>query len=204
MSRLYAALVHHPVLDKQGQEVATAVTNLDVHDLARLARTYGLGAAYIVTPVEAQRRLVRGILDHWLEGPGRKRVPARAEAMARLRVVPDVATARAEVAAAEGRAPKVWATAARDVPGVDVVPGWGAWSEARAAGDPGLLLFGTGHGLAPGLVASCDGLLPPIRAGGYNHLSVRAAIAIAFDRLVGERGPESPADPWALPAPPRV
>ena len=204
MSRLYAALVHHPVLDKDGREVATAVTNLDVHDLARLARSYDLGAAFVVTPVEAQRRLVGGILDHWLTGAGRDRVPARAEAMSRLRVVPDVETARAEVEAGEGQAPLLWATAAREVPGTAVMTEWGAWKEARAGGRPGLLLFGTGHGLSARLVAACDGLLPPIRAGGYNHLSVRAAIAIALDRLVGEREAESPPDPWTPPAPSRV
>ena len=37
--RLAIALVHHPVLDKGGAIVTTALTNLDVHDLARSART---------------------------------------------------------------------------------------------------------------------------------------------------------------------
>lgn len=42
MSPLYCALVHHPVRDRGGNAVTTAVTNLDVHDIARTARTYGL------------------------------------------------------------------------------------------------------------------------------------------------------------------
>ncbi len=31
-------------------------------------------------------------------------------------------------------------------------------------------------------------VLPPIRAGWWNHLSVRSAVAITLDRLVGELG----------------
>jgi hypothetical protein len=49
-----------------------------------------------------------------------------------------------------------------------------------------LLLFGTGNGMAEDLLAACDYLLPPLRAGGYNNLSVRAAVAIILDRLKGE------------------
>ena len=36
------ALVHYPVLDRRGDVVTSAVTNLDVHDLARLSTTYVL------------------------------------------------------------------------------------------------------------------------------------------------------------------
>src|SRR5258706_2622956 len=40
--RIYIALLHHPVYDKNGQVVTTAVTNMDIHDIARAAETYGL------------------------------------------------------------------------------------------------------------------------------------------------------------------
>src|SRR5215470_14141915 len=36
VAALYLALLHHPVYDKNGAIVTTAVTNLDVHDLARI------------------------------------------------------------------------------------------------------------------------------------------------------------------------
>ena len=49
---VYCALVHHPVKDRAGQTVTTAVTNLDVHDIARSARTFGLRRYYVVTPIE--------------------------------------------------------------------------------------------------------------------------------------------------------
>ncbi len=39
---IYIGLVHHPVRNRHGETVATAVTNLDIHDIARAARTYGI------------------------------------------------------------------------------------------------------------------------------------------------------------------
>jgi len=51
------------------------------------------------------------------------------------------------------------------------------------------LVFGTGWGLHPSLVAELDLMLEPIRGtGAYNHLSVRAAVAIILDRLLGDWG----------------
>ena len=49
-----------------------------------------------------------------------------------------------------------------------------------------LLLFGTAHGLAPELSETADYTLPPIESTtGYNHLSVRSAVSIILDRLLG-------------------
>ena len=71
MSRLSVALVHHPVYDKHKKVVATALTNLDLHDIARSSRTYGLETYFIVHPVAAQRELAERIARHWTgeEGP---------------------------------------------------------------------------------------------------------------------------------------
>ncbi len=38
---VYVALLHHPVYDKNDQVVTTAVTNMDIHDIARSGCTYG-------------------------------------------------------------------------------------------------------------------------------------------------------------------
>lgn len=47
-----------------------------------------------------------------------------------------------------------------------------------------LILLGTGWGMPPELVESCDYILEPILGpGDYNHLSVRNAAAIILDRL---------------------
>ena len=52
----YLALVHHPVYDRHRKVVATSITNLDIHDIARSSRTYELAGYFLVHPVTAQRR----------------------------------------------------------------------------------------------------------------------------------------------------
>jgi hypothetical protein len=185
--RLAVALVHYPVVDGQGAIVTTAVTNLDVHDLARSARTYGCSDYFVVHPIEAQRELVQRIRTHWTDGSSAKRIPDRREALTRLRIVSSLD----EVWDALGgrAAVEVWATAARNVgPNVPFTHGRERLSDEN---DPRavVLLFGTGWGLATGVVSLADAVLEPIRAASesYNHLSVRAACAIALDRLLGAR-----------------
>jgi hypothetical protein len=182
--RVAIALVHFPVLDAQKAIVTTAITNLDVHDLARSARTYGCSDYFLVHPIDAQRELVAKITDHWLNGSSGKRIPDRKEALALVRAVPSLA----DVYAALGGRDQidVWVTAAREVaPPITLAEG-----RARIAtdGKPVLVVFGTGWGLAPSVIAEADETLQSIKAGhptGYNHLSVRAACAITLDRLLG-------------------
>jgi hypothetical protein len=181
--------LHYPVLDGQGAIVTTAVTNLDVHDLSRSARTYGCSDYFVVHPIAAQRELVERIRAHWTEGSSGKRIPDRKEALSVLRVVPSLEDA---IAALGGRSNiELWATAARrlDTPCRSL-----SFADARSelqgdGGKPVLILFGTGWGLATGVLSTVDALLEPIASatGGYNHLSVRAACAIALDRLCGAR-----------------
>jgi hypothetical protein len=183
--RLALALVHYPVLDGQGLVVTTAVTNLDVHDLARSARTYGCSDYFVVHPVAAQRELVARIHAHWTEGSSGRRIPARREALGVLRVV---STLEDAVAALGGRASvDVWVTAARSLgPSLSFADARGRLERAER---PVLMVFGTGWGLAREVLDGADALLEPIRAAGsdYNHLSVRSACAIALDRLLGAR-----------------
>ena len=41
-SPLYIGLVHYPIYDKNFNVIATAITNYDLHDISRSARTYGV------------------------------------------------------------------------------------------------------------------------------------------------------------------
>ncbi|MCA9532706.1 MAG: RNA methyltransferase [Myxococcales bacterium] len=187
--RVYSALVHHPVKDRDGASVATSVTNLDVHDIARSSRTYGLSGYYVVTPITAQHAIVDRILAHWRPGaPGAGRVPQRAEALRLIQVARSIEDAVADIEAREGRPPRVWATGARAPAGVDTLSFAEGGERLRSDPEvPTLILFGTGHGLVGDTLAAANAVLAPIRAGGdYNHLSVRAAAAIIFDRLFGE------------------
>lgn len=184
--RLYLALVHYPVKDRAGATVTTSVTNLDVHDIARSARTFGVRRYFVVTPIELQHTLVRRILDHWTTGSGRKRMPERWEALSLVDPVVALEDAVADVTQREGVRPKLVVTAARAPKDRPVIPvtemrGWLEQGE-----HPYLLIFGTGHGLAESLLTSADHQLEPLDSGtGYNHLSVRAAAAIYLDRLIG-------------------
>ena len=185
MTRLSLALVHHPVLDRGGGVVTTAITNLDLHDMARSARTYGCADLFIVHPIEAQRLLASRIQEHWVGGSGKRRIPDRATAMDTLRVVPALADVYAALGGRE--TVEVWTTAA-SARGAEVTCYADARARLAAADKPVLILFGTGWGLSGDLVASADVRIEPIRAAadtGYNHLSVRAACAITLDRLLG-------------------
>lgn len=184
--RLSIALVHTPVYDKHRQVVTTAVTNLDIHDIARAARTYGLGRYYVVTPVPEQQALTERVVAHWREGWGAGYNPDRKEALELVRVVPDLAVAVTDLAIETGSVPRTVVTSARSH-GRTV--SYASLRELLTEGrDELLLVFGTGWGVTEAVVDGADLLLQPIRGGGdYNHLSVRSAVAIILDRLVGER-----------------
>ncbi len=85
-SNLYLGLVHHPIYDKRKEVVATAVTNFDVHDIARCARTFGLGGFFVITPLESQVQLVERIIRHWVEGAGATYNPTRKESLSLVQV----------------------------------------------------------------------------------------------------------------------
>jgi hypothetical protein len=185
MTRLFIALVHFPVLDRQGAEITTAITNLDLHDLSRSACTYGVEGVFIVHPVAAQRELAERVQSHWVSGSGARRIPTREAAMALLRVVPSVD----DVYAALGGRSAVdsYVTSARQ--GERPIATYAEARQRLSRRDgPSLVLFGTGWGLAPSLIEAADVLLAPLKGherSNYNHLSVRAACAIVLDRLRG-------------------
>jgi hypothetical protein len=192
MRKLAVALVHRPVLDKEANVVTTALTNLDVHDIARSARTYGCSDYFIVHPVELQRELVTRIVQHWTDGSSAKRIPDRKDALAVVRAVATLEdAARALSETSDGARVETWATAARPRGGKMLLGFDAARQRLNADGGPILLVFGTGWGLAPGVLDTADALLEPIHgAGEWNHLSVRSACAIILDRLCATGHPD--------------
>lgn len=190
MAAVYCALLHHPIRHRDGEIGTSAVTTLDVHDIARSACTFGLSGYFIVTPVLAQQQLVARILNHWDVGAGRRRMPERSEALRLCTVVGSVEEAARQIADKEGAAPRWIATAARSAQ--RQVHGFAEIRQQLQQREhpPQLLIFGTGHGLSDGVLDRADVLLEPIRGPGpYNHLSVRSAAAIIFDRLLAAARP---------------
>jgi hypothetical protein len=190
VSPVYCALVHHPVVDRQGEEVTTSVTNLDVHDIARSARTYGLRGYFVVSPIEAQHPVVQRIVDHWCSGAGKHRFPERGEAIALVEICLSIDDAIAAIEAREGQKPRLVVTSAKSGP--DRTSYAEEAERLRAGSQPTLLLFGTGHGLSDRVLQRADAFLEPILGPtGFNHLSVRAAVAISLDRLFGVKSPSN-------------
>jgi len=180
---LYVVLLHHPVYDKHGDVVATAVTNMDVHDLARIGKTYGVSGVFIATPVRALRLLAEKILEHWRTGFGAEYNETRREALALVQTVVDLDAAIVEIERACGDRPVLIASSAKSGAGRT------RFAELRAglAGGtrPHLLMLGTGWGLTREIVERADLVLEPILGvADYNHLPVRAAAAIMLDRLL--------------------
>lgn len=181
------ALIHYPVTNKVGETIISSITNIDLHDISRSATTYGVHRYYAVHPTKVMRRLSEKICEHWDTGYGSTYNPNRREALQHLMIVPDFADVLLDIETRTGKLPKVVTTSARDS---DRAVTFG---ELRtiiyASEDPILILFGTGWGLAQELLDRADYHLEPIKGlTPYNHLSVRAAAAIIFDRLLGARG----------------
>jgi hypothetical protein len=184
--RVALALVHHPVIrDRSGRVGATSVTPLNVHDLARAARTYGVSPFYVLTPLHSQQALLGRILGHYREGYGAEANPTRAEALRDVVLAGSINEALDDLCRRAGEYPLAVGTAARQGPKSIGYPELAA--RIAATTRPWLLLFGTGWGLSPEAAAQCDYFLGPVRgSGAFNHLPVRAAAAIILDRLFGK------------------
>jgi len=183
---LYIALVHYPVYDKNRRVIATAVTNMDVHDLARLSATLGVKGFFLVTPVEQQRELVGELLKHWTAGYGANYNPRRKQALELASLVPDLADAAAAVQRQTGVRPVTIGTGASDRESMVT------FSRMREIIDTqdgaAIVVFGTGWGLERSFFEALDYSLAPVLGHSeYNHLSVRSAASIVMDRLAGVR-----------------
>jgi hypothetical protein len=184
-SNIYIGLVHHPIYDKRREIVATAITNFDIHDIARCARTFGVGGFFVITPLESQIQLAERIIRHWVEGTGSVYNPTRKESLSIVRVSRTIDEADREISDLWQKKAKKVATGASPHP---KNVGFGFFRKLLEDRDtPFFILFGTGWGLTQEVKDSSDYVLAPIKGKGYNHLPVRSAVAIILDRLLGER-----------------
>lgn len=183
-AELSIALIHYPVLDKQGDVITSSITNIDIHDLARSAKTYGLAKCYIAHPVKALRRLALKICEHWETGYGFTYNPNRSDALSIISIVPELDDVLMDIEDRTGKLPKIVTTSARKTPNSTTFEKFAAI--LRTSDWPHLLLLGTGWGLTNEIIERADYHLEPIYGPtDYNHLSVRSAAAIMCDKLLG-------------------
>ena len=184
-------LVHYPVSLGPKKTGASSLTNLDIHDIARISRSYEMGFFSPVTPLCDQLRVLEEILRHWTRGPGGIGNADRAQALGLVQPATSLEEAVAHMTAQHGTRPRLVASSA-------VWPARGKASkpecmpmtprDVRRWCDQGpvMLCLGTAQGLAPEVLEQCQGTLRPVRFLGYNHLSVRSAAAILADRILGD------------------
>lgn len=184
---LYIALIHYPIYDKNLNIITTAITNFNIHDISRCAFTYGIKKYYIVEPLKDQQELAQRIIKHWSKGFGATYNPNRQTAFSVIEVKNNLEEVKQELYKEYKFKPLLISTDAREFEGSI------SYKKMRELinknhQNPFLILFGTGWGISREVINSCDYILEPIRGvGDYNHLSVRSAVSIILDRLLGER-----------------
>ncbi len=184
-SRVYIALLHYPMYNKRMDTVTTSITNLDLHDISRAARTYNVEGFYVVHPSQNQHNLLNEILAYWRQGYGAQYNPDRQEAFSILKTAADLDSVIADIERETGNKPLTVATDARIYP--DSISCHKMKNLIFSEEQVFIILFGTGWGISQDLIEKCDYILEPVQAGSdYNHLSVRSAVSIILDRLLGE------------------
>jgi len=181
-SNIYVVLIHFPVKNKKGLTIGSALTTIDLHDIARACMTFGLKGFYVVSPYEDQIILAKQVIDHWCKGVGSKLNPHRKKALELIRVTHTFEEAlkgmkeeRKEQVVTVGTSAKSHSTSIKTK------------NLRQKLNNPGsyALIFGTAWGLADELLDKCDYILEPIKGNtDYNHLSVRSAVSIYLDRIV--------------------
>jgi len=181
LKSLSIALIHYPVVDRNGAVITSSVTNLDLHDIARSARTFGVKRYFVVHPSDDEQALNRRIIRHWQSEFALGVHPTRKPAVSLISLEKDFDSVLATIESEEGK-PLVVATSARKHPTKSILE---SEIKTKREEQPVLILFGTGYGLHESWLDRIDAFLPPISgADDYNHLSVRSAVAIYLDRLI--------------------
>ncbi len=182
---LAVALLHYPIVDRQGTVCATNITNFDIHDIARSCRVYGVEKYFLIHPMQEQLMFVERVLDHWRTGEGARMNPMRRTALTDVETATDIPSALHKWGQPNAR---IVATHARQLPGQEKFSFSGFKSILEEDSDPYLLIFGTGFGLTQDFMRNCYAVLDPIKGDSkddYRHLCVRSAVSICLDRLLG-------------------
>ena len=162
--------------------MTTAVTNMDIHDISRAAKTYGVKRFYIITPIEQQKRFVERILRHWQKGYGIIYNPSRKQAFDIVSVQDTLDDTITTLSRETGERVNVVVTSASSRGTCLTCEDLG--KKISQSMEAFLIVFGTGWGIAEEVMQKADFFVEPIRGNSdYNHLSVRSAATVTLDRL---------------------
>lgn len=177
----YLALIHSPVVNRNGKAIGSALTTIDLHDIARASMTFGVKGFYVVTPFEDQQILTHKIIEHWTEGVGGEINPDRKRALELIRVASTFEDACDDISNEHEKKPVTIGTSAKES---DTVVPIVKFKKEIKDENPYIIAFGTAWGLSEGFIENCDMILEPIKGEGeFNHLSVRSAVSIYLDRI---------------------
>ncbi len=184
-NNLYVALIHFPVMNKKNMPIGSALTTIDLHDIARASITFGVKGFYVVTPYEDQADLANELIKHWTKGVGATLNPDRKKALELIRVTQTFEQAVAQIETERNEPVVKIATSAKQSTDSITTTDVRNKLENKASH---VLVFGTAWGLAEEIIETCDHILDPIFGkGDYNHLSVRSAASIYLDRIINDR-----------------
>lgn len=181
----YAILMHDQVNLPNETIGTSSVTSIDIHDIARSATTYGIKKYFLVTPLADQQKIIAKLLNFWQTNIGIEYNNNRHEALKNVVLVSTIDEAIDNIKQSESAEPLLVATAAKRYMHSARITYYDqelVWAKDR----PIAFIFGTARGLSSPLLEKCDYLLEPIEGfSKFNHLSVRSAVAIVFDRWLG-------------------
>ncbi|MBC8313410.1 MAG: RNA methyltransferase [Candidatus Cloacimonetes bacterium] len=182
IENLFVGLVHFPVYNRNHKIVATSITNIDLHDISRSCKTFGVKKFFIINPQKSQKEIFMRLKKFWQTDFAKEYNINRFDAFEIMEFYHDIKSVKFWIKNNYKKNPIIISTSARKCE--DNVN----FSEVKnriQESIPKLILFGTGYGLSDELIKNCDiNLSPIIGEKNYNHLSVRSAIAIILDRLI--------------------
>ncbi len=184
-NNIYLGLVHNPVCDKFSNIITTSITNMDIHDISRTCKTFGIKRYFIINPLESQKNFLDRVLDFWNSQIAKDYNKNRSEALSLVDFAYTIDSAIEKIKKQENDLPIIVTTTANDMQGqIDF-----EHLKLNLNEKPVLILFGTGNGLCRNIHLRADFILKPIKGINkkYNHLSVRSAVAIILDRLFSEK-----------------
>jgi len=186
----YVALLPNDIIvDLDGRIGNTSITSTDIHDIARSSKTYGIKHYFLISDLYDQQKIAETLLHFWHEGFGVAYNHGRHEALRQTSVISTLDEAIKKIEELEDKKPLLVGTSARNTQWSDKIISYNDHNLLWKTKRPILLLFGTGKGIADSVLERADYILEPINGlSEFNHLSVRSAVAIILDRLLGLSG----------------